>query len=748
MIKRPLLIPGAGAALISLIIVLFFTRFFYPPSDLKPGDKATFECRIYSIEEKENSVSLFACSDRYRLLLTADKETLTSSALKTGNTINAECTFMQWNRARNKGNFDEQKYYRSLGIYQKYKLNSCTVTDRRYSVISEMLRDLRNRLSVSILKCADEESAGMLEALVTGSRAEMDTETRDLFRISGIAHVLAISGLHVSFVGMGLFRLLRKKFRFPFAALFSLLAVAGYVIMSSGSASSLRAFIMMAANLGRMGVGRKYDMISSMYLALTLLLISNPFYITNTGFILSFAAVASVAVTSGPVSDMMNGSVADHNSNFFQRFILRSVNMISVSLAVSAMTLPVIVSMYYEFPLFGPLANVIVLSLMPCILGGSLVGAAAGLFSQTAGRIIFGLPVYLTKAVNAICRIFAMIPGNSVTSGHRPLFNILIYYLILVVFMVLLRSVRKGKRRDKTKGKINTGISGLVLRSVPVFLAYILLIIVMTVRMPEKGLDISFLDVDQGECVFIKNENGNVYLIDAGSATVKDVYEYRIKSALKYKGVQQIDFMIVTHPDRDHVSAVYEMLQESYDRCPVRNLLIPEFEDNETYEELLTLAEAQNIKVTTLAEGVSVNDGNVSVECLHPSEGGEYPGANEGSAVMLLKYGGFRAVFTGDISSEQEMEILKGRELDVDLLDVAHHGSKNSSCREFLEALSPEYACISAGVSNSYGHPHRETVERLEDAGSKIYCTKDNGEIDLKVKTDGSVSVYCMSEEW
>jgi len=232
-------------------------------------------------------------------------------------------------------------------------------------------------------------------------------------------------------------------------------------------------------------------------------------------------------------------------------------------------------------------------------------------------------------------------------------------------------------------------------------------------------------------------------LIDAGSSTIDDVYENRLKSALHYKGIDRIDHMIITHPDTDHVSGVIEMLDGKGDDIHICNLLIADFKGDPTYDKLAEQAAMEDVDMIRLKRGMVIHDGKTELECLHPFEGKSYEDKNEKSAVMLLKHGRFRALFTGDISSAQESDLLdNGLEgMHVDLLDVAHHGSRYSSCTRFIESLDPDFAAISAGVSNSYGHPHKETITRLNAQNTDIYCTKDIGQIWFAIDGYNEVNV-------
>jgi len=248
-------------------------------------------------------------------------------------------------------------------------------------------------------------------------------------------------------------------------------------------------------------------------------------------------------------------------------------------------------------------------------------------------------------------------------------------------------------------------------------------------------LSVEFIDVDQGECILIESPSGINYMIDSGSVSVKNVAQYRVASAVKYRGISRIDYMIVTHPDADHMNGVTELIQNK-DMLNIRIdcLLIPYVPDNENYKSLVRIAEENGITVARLHRGMYIQDSSLEMYCLHPDIKYVSESVNGYSAVMELLFGDFSALFTGDIGEEEE-KILPDRKRKYTLLKVAHHGSRFSSTAQFLEAVSPETAVISAGRNNMYGHPHQETLERLYDAGAMVFTTARSGEI--IICTDG-----------
>ncbi len=253
----------------------------------------------------------------------------------------------------------------------------------------------------------------------------------------------------------------------------------------------------------------------------------------------------------------------------------------------------------------------------------------------------------------------------------------------------------------------------------------------------------------QGDGIFLTDGAGTRVMIDGGSSSESSVGTYEIEPFLKYHGIKKIDVWILTHGDSDHYSGLLELLEGGYQ---VNYLLLAEaMPRDETWEKLdsAALENGTEVVYVTAGDGIALKD--CEMTCLYPAaeDGSGAAGeeetkiaeedANEFSQVWLLEKGDMSVMFTGDLGEEQERIMLEREALsDCAVLKVAHHGSKYSSCAEFLEAVSPEYAVISCGANNIYGHPAQETLDRLADAGCEIYQTSQCGQI----------TVYEKRERW
>ena len=239
----------------------------------------------------------------------------------------------------------------------------------------------------------------------------------------------------------------------------------------------------------------------------------------------------------------------------------------------------------------------------------------------------------------------------------------------------------------------------------------------------------------------VRMEDGTTILVDSGSTDNSRLYEYTLEPFLLSRGVDELDYVIVTHCDNDHISALKALLNESV--IHVTNFCMPSTTCiDDAYEDLWELASESASNIMEIYAGMRIQTADGTVTCIHPSYQYKCDDRNDYSTTLVVQYGEFTALLTGDISSEQEKEILPYVQpyAPFDLLKAAHHGSKYSSCTEFLDEVSPLACIISCGIDNSYGHPHTETMDRINAAGSEIYRTDEIGAVLVNLR-DGKVNI-------
>ena len=247
------------------------------------------------------------------------------------------------------------------------------------------------------------------------------------------------------------------------------------------------------------------------------------------------------------------------------------------------------------------------------------------------------------------------------------------------------------------------------------------------------GLSVTFVDVEQGDSILLKTEAGKVILVDTGE---KDVYKQKLSPMLRDNGISKIDLLVASHYHSDHIGAIADVF-EDFD---IDNLIIPDYEPhNNTKKKLLKLAKSENSAVYQLSAGDTLPDvdPDLSISVLHPGKGGFSDDENSNSFVLMVRYFNTSILLTGDVEEDAEKVIAKEYDIEVDILKVAHHGSRTSSCKEFLEAVDPTFAVIQCGKDNSYGHPHSQITAALEDDDVRIYRTDLDGSITFNITERG-----------
>lgn len=634
------------------------------------------------------------------------------------------CTYPR--EQRNPGGFDAKSYYDDMDIGMLLRKAEILQRDRSVYPVRNAISDFRQYARGLLERAGEDTDAGVLSAMLLGDRGILDGEIRELYADTGILHLLAISGLHVSMTGMALFGALRRL-RVPYAGAAGICAavMAAYACMTGYPVSAVRAVLMFGMFLLAQVTGRTADPATSLAFSAAAILLGKAEALHQAGFLLSFGAVGGILFAR----------------NWRSRLLKKTT--LGMSLAVQIMTLPMTAYFYYQFPLYNVLLNICVLPLMPFILGFGMAGIAGAACSRELGRFCLAPAHYLLKVVAIVCGKVRLLPFAGIVTGQPEPVKIAAYYAVLFSAMILCEKMeQKGKIREnfiKTQ-KIDLIKCGI---------AFILLAGVFFDRGP-RTFSMTFLDVGQGDGCCIQNREHSVWMIDGGSSSENNLAQNCVEPFLKSRGIAQVDYWLISHYDKDHVSALLEVL-EGYERglggrnaagITVGGLLLPNAaEASEMKEQLLALAEKQEIPVRFVAKGDTIHAGEMTVRILSPQRESIYENSNAASVVAEVSVGTFRALFTGDVEGTGEAQLLQeGLLRDVDVLKAAHHGSKNSTPLLFLEQTKPELTVISCGEGNSYGHPHGELLARLAESNSRVARTDQQGAVTVGV-SDGSYTV-------
>mgnify|MGYP000916504117 CR=1 FL=1 len=639
-------------------------------------------------------------------------------------------------QATNPGEFDTAAYYRRKDCLFALRKTKITAQTKTYGRLEEFLSQLRYESEALFRKLLGEKNGATASAMVLGRKKGMDSEVKALYQGAGISHLLAISGLHLSLIGAGLFGLL-KKVRFPvtLSAGISTWILIVYAQLTGMGISTRRALVMFLLFLAAGLLKRTPDLPTSLAVAALLLLVPKPQRILDAGFQLSFSAVLGIA---GMIPVLQDGwedaapslRVTDGVAgwNIARAAIVRTCRLlrknILAGLGITMTMLPFLLIHFYEWSPWSVLLNLVVIPLMgillPCLIGLQLVARLTALVHclELPQHLLCTAIEAIFSCYEQLCRFTMALPGSILHTGY-PTWQALAAYTI---------------------GLIALAVSGKKLRPHLRLAAAVCLMGIFLIRLPGE-LNVTMLDVGQGECVGIETREHHVYLVDAGSTSKKKTGQYQIIPWLKYIGTRGVEGIFITHWDEDHISAVGELLEWSKSsRVKIRRIFLPDVAlKDEVLEALLQQIEEANVSVEYLSAGEHMTDGALQISCLHPYAKKVPEDRNDASLVLRLSQDDFQMLLTGDLEKSGEDWLVEQARpatqnpLRCTILDAGHHGASNATGEALLDLAQPGVVLISCGKNNRYGHPAPETLQRLEERGIRWYSTAEVGAIQVQV---------------
>lgn len=734
MSKRPLCVAAiCWAVLLWLLGEAGIKPFTLSPPDLPSGafaGKVSVTGEVYRVDIHSRSTSLYLKkanlilnSEKYpidRIKATMTNEKRTEEATP-GSEVLLQGELQEIPLPSNPGQFHERAYYYPRKIKWYQEVSRMEVLQPEKNKLLCLQEKVKGKLRKGIYQSMGSKYAGIMEAMLLGDRTQIDAEQKFLFQIMGCSHILSVSGTHLSVIGGVCFWLLRKL-RIPYKAAggMTVASMIFYGGLTGNGAAVLRAVVMFAVSVGAFWVRRTYDFLSAMALASILLLAESPLYLYDSSFLLSFGAILGLGVVY-PVFFHGKNTEREKESGR-ERFFHGVLAGIQSGLSVWLVILPVVMYFFCEIPLWGIFINLLVLPTAGILLASGLLGCVLGSCFAVPGKAA-ALPacgileLYLRSG-----ELTAALPGALWITGQPELWKCAGYYLLLVLALWL-------RKRGNRFRMLLAGAAA-----------------VLFVQFPTNAVQVTFLDVGQGDCACIQTGVRKGYLVDGGSSSVSGVGKYRILPFLKASGISSVEGIFVSHMDSDHVNGIQELLEtiakgETTVRAE-RLFLSVCRETEEQRRELEKLGKAAGCEIIYVEKGTKLQDKKVTMECLSPAgEQGEEWESNEASQVWKFQSENCRLLFTGDTQGQGE-ESLLGKIGKCQVLKVAHHGSKHSTPEVFLKEIRPGISVISCGEGNRYHHPHRELMERLEKYTGRIYNTAECGAVRLQVGKE-KIKISC-----
>ncbi len=650
------------------------------------------------------------------------------SDIQTGEYIQAEGELRRPEEARNPGAFDAAAYYRRRGICFQVFADRCTVVEECPRGIDgfcfrlkESLFRLRSSWKELLLQAAGEKNGGVLAAILLGDKSSLDEAEKELYMKAGIGHILAISGLHISFLGMGVYRMLRKAgVSCEGAGMIGMTVLGFYLLMLGPAVSILRAMIMLAFRIGADLAGRTYDPATALSVSGFLIALWNPYLVIEAGFLFSFGAIFAILWLVPVLQELYQGE--KHRKKLW--------DALAGSVGIQLVLLPFTRWFYYEIPVYAVFLNLLVIPLLTVLMTAAMLGSVVYLFLPAAGEVCMVLAGGILKLYHVVCTGSLALPFARLITGKPSIWQAAGYLLCLVMIRRKFKISSGGKQQNaRVRGEKRRG-------------GFMLLLLVVcgsiTIRLPGR-LGIVMLDVGQGDGIYLQGPSGKSYLIDGGSSDIRQLGKYRLEPFLKQRGTGRVDYVFLSHGDGDHISGIAELLERKQIGVRIRNLMLPAgWQQEEALAELARKAAAAGTRVCTMTPGSQIRESSMKISCLGPQVT-EGRGSNENSMILSLEYGAFSMLFTGDTEGKGETELIRfleeqrrqGKDTEYTVLKTAHHGAAGSTPTAFLEQVRPTAALISVGIENSYGHPHPDTLKRLQQVGCRIYRTDEGGAIQI-----------------
>ena len=625
---------------------------------------------------------------------------------------------------RNPGQFNRRIYESGKKI--DFYLENPTVLEvkEQRSGVREVVEIWKTEMMNRCEKIYPDEEAGILEAMLFGEKSELSGDIKELYQAAGISHVLVISGLHISLLALAVAGILRRLgFPMPVWVILSVGVLAGYGILIGQPTTAVRALLMFFVLQGARLLGRSYDLLSALAFAGILMLLDNPDLILDGGCRLSFCAVIGVGWYVSEKNKIFRSiGEKEKRKNRGKGGKGSSAGAILENIRAGwylwLFTLPVMLDTFYQVSVVGILWNLVAIPLLPVIIASGGLGVVLAGWNIFLGSLA-GSPAYgMLQLYREIGNISEKLPVGMWTPGQPSKPVIAGYYLVIFLLVLVEKQLIKREKR----WKIFPGME----------LCSMLLLLLLMAHPWQQREKITFLDVGQGDASLLQS-GGQTLLLDGGSTSQKNVGTYVILPYIKQQGISCLEAVVLTHTDQDHINGVTEVLEEGKKGwLTVKNLMYPYWmEGTEQGKQLKKLAEEAGASCRKIRAGDRLTIGKAEAVVLYPKEQEKIAEPNAGSLVLFWKWEGVRAMFTGDLPEEKERELLQNLPA-CEILQVGHHGSATSTCREFLEQVQPSLAVISCAMKNRYGHPSPDTVDRLKKTGCEIRYTMKSGAITIR----------------
>ncbi|MEG6585804.1 DNA internalization-related competence protein ComEC/Rec2 [Dendrosporobacter sp. 1207_IL3150] len=577
----------------------------------------------------------------------------------------------------------------------------------------EKIAMLREKVILFMKQVMPHEDAAILFGILFGGYKDISQEVISAFSTTGIVHILSVSGTHIALVASVILWLCNRiKLNGKFAALIVFLAILIYAALAGFTPPVVRSAVMGILALGAVALGREKDSYQALALVSLVMILFKPELIFDISFQLSFGATGGLIYLFPKIYSRMS-SLPQWLAGPF-----------ALTAAAQLGVIPFIAWYFNALSLSAFIANLTIVPIIELIVILGLAGLLAGNISVTIGKIALVICSLAIGLVLKLVKLLAAIPGGSI---YLPSFNILagVFYYVFLAYLF-------GYIPAKSLGLVSLfrrwTLEGIIL------ITAICLSALLYLNYPRPA-SVHFIDVAQGDATLVKTPHGRAILIDTGGLAGQssfDIGEKVVLPYLRHYGVQTLDYLILTHGHQDHAGGAEAIAK----KISIKNILLAREGYSVSIQKLLKNSSGYTVIPAYTGQNI-ILDG-VFIEVIYAADSQSKTVNNEASNVIRITYGQHSFLITGDLEVSGESVILdSGSHIKSTVLKVGHHGAKTSTSPEFLHAVLPQYAVISVGANNRYGHPNKEVLQLLKDHEIEVYRTDKNGAIVFE--TDGKI---------
>lgn len=655
---------------------------------------------------------------------------------------------------RNYKGFSQFDYYKQKNIYGSIKCESAIfIKEKCTNKYNLWINKVKTDIKKNLKKLTNKNTTGIACALMLGDSSFIEEEQRNIFSNANLSHVLAISGMHVSYFIMGIGVIFKKISTRTSKYIFIFLLII-FASITGASSSVLRAVIMSILTIISKLIYKKDNTLNNISFSALIILMYNPYYLFNLGFQLSFLGTLGIVLFNAKIAGYVTKLVdfistkllkikrvksknyvriiIVYEKIFKGKLLKKIVELISVSISANILIFPILIYNFNKISFIFLFSNLLVTPILAILVFSGYLTSITSIINIKLAYIPAFVFNFMIFVFEKIAKFSSSLDFFRFTIGTPKVYSIIIMYILIFTFFNRYTIAKYVFKKHNKKIAVCTIIIILV-----TFIAKI-------ISYNNTNFTIYFVDVGQGDCTVISTTAHKNIIIDGGGSE-NGSYDVGSKILVPYlldRQIKNVDYIIFSHFDSDHCLGLFTVIQE----LNVKNVVICEQSKISTnYKFFCNLVKEKNVNVIKVKKGDAlIVDKYTSIKFLWPDDNqlSQNP-LNNNSVVCKVYYKNTSILFTGDIEKLAENEIIQvyGNKLQSNILKVAHHGSKTSSTEEFINAVNSRVVLIGVGKNNKFGHPNEDVIKRLEDNGNNIFRTDLYGEIIVSIDRNQKIKI-------